>query len=219
MVRGVDGASTVHVLLADCLALLRADSAGVLVRVGEQEIELLAATSHQANQLELYQSQLDSGPCVETIETGHVVHAAGASELTDRWPEFGRAMSAAGLVTIHASPMRWHERVLGGLNLFWQHERTLTAEERELAQAFADICTLALMQSPDPDDAAAVAEKLRTALQGRVLIERAKGVLSQSEQLDMAEAFTRLVQISRQTTRPLADVAQSLLEDIVAPRG
>jgi len=219
MVRGVDGASTVHVLLADCLTLLGADSVGVLVRMGEQEIELLATTSHRANELELYQSQLDNGPCVETIETGHVVHAAGEAQLTDRWPDFGRVMSAAGFATVHASPMRWHERVLGGVNLFWREQRTLTSEERELAQAFADICTLALMQPPATDDPAVVAEKLRTALRGRVVIERAKGVLAQNEQLDMAEAFSRLVQISKQTRRALAEVAQSFLDDTAPPRG
>ena len=42
MVRGDDSTNTVHVLLADCLALLGADAAGVLIRLGEQEIELLA---------------------------------------------------------------------------------------------------------------------------------------------------------------------------------
>src|SRR5215207_6896426 len=73
MVRGVDGASTVHVLLSDCLELLGAETAGVLVRVGEQGLEMLAATSHRAAELELYQSQIHSGPCVEVIDVGHSV--------------------------------------------------------------------------------------------------------------------------------------------------
>ena len=219
MVRGVDSASTVHVLLADCLALLGADTAGVLIRVGEQELELLAATSHQALELELYQSQLHSGPCVETIESGHVVSASGAAEIQERWPDFGSAMSAAGLLTVHATPMRWHERVLGGVNLFWRTDRQLTPTESELAQAFADICTLALMQSTAADEPTTVLERLRTALQGRVVIERAKGALAQIDDLDMAEAFSQLVKLSDQAGRPLAEVAQAILDDIVtSPR-
>ena len=86
MVRGDDSTSTVHVLLADCLALLGADAAGVLIRLGEQEIELLAATSHEALQLELYQSQLYSGPCVEAIESGQVIDSAGEPQLLEHWP-------------------------------------------------------------------------------------------------------------------------------------
>ena len=119
MVRGVDGASTVHVLLADCLQLLGADSAGVLVRVGDQRLEMLAATSHEAVELELYQSQVHSGPCVETIETGRAVAASGEAELVERWPDFGRAMAGAGFRSVHATPMRWHQRPLGGVNLCW----------------------------------------------------------------------------------------------------
>lgn len=199
MVRGVDGASTVH-------ALLGADAADVLGRPSDQG-------------LELYQSQERSGPCVESIERGETVAAAGEAELFERWPDFGHAMAAAGFVAVHASPMRWHERALGGMNLFWRSEVTLAAEERDLAQAFADICTLALMQAhTTDDDPTAVADKLRAALQGRVLIERAKGALSQTEGLDMGEAFARLVQLSKQTSQPLAQVAQTILRDAIAPR-
>lgn len=219
MVRGDDAASTVHVLLSDCVDLIGADIAGVLVRLGEREIELLAATSHEALELELYQSQLHSGPCVETIESGEAIEAAGEDELLHHWPEFGRAMYDAGFLAVHASPMRWHGRVLGGVNLFWRTEAALTSEEGELAQAFADICTLALMQPPSMDDPAAVAERLRLALQGRVAIERAKGVLAQTEGIDMAGSFARLVEISKQTKRPISQVAHTILSDIVTPHG
>ena len=96
MIRGVDGASTVYALLADCLGLLGADPGGVLVRVGEQQVDLLAAASHKAEELELYQSQLHVGPCIEAIETGQRVGVAKAAELVDRWPELGGAMVQAG---------------------------------------------------------------------------------------------------------------------------
>lgn len=220
MIQGVDGASTVHVLLADCLTLLGADTAGVLVKVADQGLELLAASSHKAHEAhELYQSQVGDGPCVETIETGQTVTAVGDSELERRWPDFGRAMSAADLHTVHAAPMRWHDRVLGGLNLFWSASKTLTHEERGLAQAFADISTLALMQSSTADDPTAVAERLRAALQGRVVIERAKGALAHTDHLEMDEAFERLMQVSEQTARPLADVAQSILDEVITRTG
>ena len=217
MIQGVDGASTVHMLLADCLGFLGADAAGVLVRV-DRGLELMAATSHRASELEIYQAQVHDGPCVETIETGENVDTAGAAELARKWPDFGRAMAAAGFKTVLASPMRWHERVIGGLNIFWSAARTLTEDEQDLAQAFADISTLALMQSPLADDPDAIAQRLRTALHGRVTIERAKGVLAQTDNLEMDEAFARLVQVSDHTERPLSQVAQEILDDIVTRR-
>lgn len=218
MVRGVDSASTVHVLLGDCLELLGADSAGLLVRVGDQDLEMLAATSHEAEKLELYQSQARQGPCVESIESGTSRSASGAAALVERWPDFGRAMAQAGCQAVHAEPMRWHQRVLGGLNVFWSAPRTLTEAEQGLLRAFADISSLALMQTPTSARPAAIAEQVRTALQGRVVIERAKGVLAQSEGLDMGEAFARLLQTSRRTGRPLAEVAHDVLTEIVLDR-
>jgi GAF domain-containing protein len=218
MVRGVDGASTVQVLLVDCLQLLGADSAGVLLRLGDQRLELLAATSHQVVELELYQSQMRSGPCVETVETGRGVTASGDDELVQRWPDFGRAMAAADFHSVHATPMRWHERPLGGVNLFWHAPKTLSSDEIELAQAFADMCTLALMQPRMPMDPADVTETLVAALQGRVVIERAKGVLAETDGLEMADAFAELVRLSDERGEPLADVARTILRDIVTPR-
>jgi GAF domain-containing protein len=217
MVRGVDGASTVHVLLADCVELMGAETAGILVHLGEQGNELLAATSHAATALELYQSQAGRGPCVEAIETGHPVFASGSDELVERWPDFGRAMTAANLTTVHAEPMRWHGRVLGGVNLFWSATKDLTRAEQELAQAFADICSLALMQL-HADDPGMIREQMRAALQGRVAIERAKGVLAQRENLDMGEAFARLVELSRESDVPLSAFAQQILADVGSAR-
>ena len=217
MIRGIDSASTVHVLLADCLGLLDADTAGVLVSV-DHGLELMAATSHKTIELELHQAQLYDGPCVETITTGESVEASGPSELIARWPAFGRSMTEAGFETVLASPMRWHTRVLGGLNLFWNHPKTLTQDERDLAQAFADISSLALMQSPAVDDPEAVTRRLRVALHGRVVIERAKGVLAQTDHLKMDEAFARLVEVSECTAQPLSQVAQQILDEIVTPR-
>jgi GAF domain-containing protein len=217
MIQGVDGASTVHMLLADCLQLLGADTAGVLVRV-DRGLELMAATSHKAIELELYQAQVYDGPCVETIEKGESIAVTGEAALSGRWPDFGRSMAAAGFESVLASPMRWHERVIGGLNLFWTTSRTPRHEERGLAQAFADISTLALMQSTTADEPDAVAQRLRAALHGRVVIERAKGVLAQTDDLQMDEAFARLIEVSDRTARPLSQVAQEVLDEIVVAR-
>src|SRR5688500_20119453 len=125
MIQGVDGASTVHVLLADCLGFLGADAAAVLVRV-DRGLELMAATSHKATELELYQAQVHHGPCVETIDTGESVALTGAAELSRTWPDFARSMAAAGFATVLASPMRWHERGMGGPHILWSTSRTLT---------------------------------------------------------------------------------------------
>lgn len=208
MVRGVDATSTVYVLIRDCTHLLGMDSAGVLVRAGDDDLELLAATSHATTELELWQAHVNTGPCVEAVKTGRIVSVADDSELVRRWPDFGRAMIDAGLHGVHAVPMNWHGRAVGGLNLFSAASGTFDAESASTAQAFADVCTLAIVQGPNGgDDAQRMLDGLRSALQGRVLIERAKGVLGQLEGLDMPSAFDRLVHLSEESKMTLTETA------------
>src|SRR3546814_11684809 len=107
--------------------------------------------------------------------------------------------------------MRWHERVLDGLNLFWRTSRTPTQDEQDLAQAFADIATPALMQSPTADDPDAVAQRLREALQGRVVIERAKGVLAQTDGIEIDVVFAQMVQASDAYARLLSQHAPTAI--------
>jgi hypothetical protein len=219
MVRGVDSASTVHVLLADCLTLMGADSAGVLLRIGDHGVDVLATTSHQAAELEVFQSQSRRGPCIESMESGDGVTVAGTDALVERWPDVGRVMAAAGFHTVHAEPMHWHGQVLGGINLFWRAEKELTQAEHELMGAVADICSLTLMQVPHARDPDVVVDQLRVALEGRVTIERAKGVLAQVEAVDMAAAFDLMVRRSREQDRPLAVVAEDILTHIITRPG
>ena len=217
MVSGVDAASTVHVLLADVVRLLGADTGGILVRGNEQGLELLAADSHQAAQLEMHQANSASGPCFDVVKTGKQVKALGVDDVERRWPDFGPHMVATGFHGVHGFPMSWRGRVLGGLNLFWDTATDLSEDDTRTAQAFADTCTLAIMQSGESRDSAQLNAHLRAVLSGRVAIERAKGVLAQLHNIDMASAFRRLVQISEENAQPLSVTAAEVVGSVHTP--
>lgn len=212
MVRGVDVTSTVHLLVADAAQLLSADSAGVLVRVADSDLELLAASSHRAAKLEIQQSQTSAGPCFDAVMTGQTLAVADDDEFARRWPEFARVLADAGLHSVHAMPLRWHGHVLGGLNLFWRGHELLSDEDGRTAQALADTCALAITQSLATEDQERLTEHVRTALRSRVVIERAKGVLGELEGVDMGDAFDRLVQLSDQEKLPLTTAAARIVD-------
>jgi GAF domain-containing protein len=218
MVDGVDAASTVHVLLADVVRLLGADTGGILVRGTGDGLELLAAHSHTATELEIHQANSASGPCFDAVKTGRHITALGLEDIARRWPDFAPSMRAAGFGGVHAIPMTWHGRALGGLNLFWRTPTDLSEDQARTAQAFADSCTLAIMQSSDGDEEAQLTSRVRAALSGRVAIERAKGVLAQLHDLDMAGAFARLIQRSEESEQPLSVTAAELLTNIQTPK-
>src|SRR4051794_27183630 len=69
-------------LVRECATLLGADAVALLVDDGHGRLELLSATSHRATELELYQAQQGSGPCVDASRRGEEVSAVGADEIT-----------------------------------------------------------------------------------------------------------------------------------------
>jgi hypothetical protein len=198
-------------LLSDACAALDAASAGVLVVTPDQGLDVLAATSHAARELELYQAQQERGPCVAAIEAGTSVAAAGAS-LRRRWPDLGRLMTEAGYGAVRAHPLHWQEQTLGAVNFFHRGDAPQPEEDRLVAQAFADIATL-VMVMPSEVSAEHLAERTRAALDARTAIEQAKGVLMYQQDVDAGEAFERLRGRARRHHATLTRTAREIIDD------
>jgi hypothetical protein len=217
LIEQTDVATSLALLLADCLEALHADAAGLLVGEPLHELELLSATSHRTSELELYQVLNGVGPCVEAIKTAHHVTASGPNELTTRWPPVGQAIIDAGFQTVHAFPLHWHGNVIGALNIFFRREVDEDmANHLDTARAIANIATLILAQ-PAEQDVEALRSRVQDALSGRLVIEQAKGVLAYRESLEMGEAYDRLTAIAASQGSGLTEVARRLIEE--ASRG
>ena len=205
-----DMAGTLAELLVSYTELVAADSAGLLVRKDSGEIEILSATSHRAAEIELYQLQVDAGPCVDAIDSAEEIDVGDPAAIEARWPQVGPAIVAAGYQTVHATPMRWRGRAIGALNAFHRSAGAVGEDERNLSQAFADIATLALVQGELGSDST-LAKAVREALAGRVVIEQAKGVLAYAHGVETSEAYTLLVELAKQDDLSLTAAAQSII--------
>ncbi|WP_336707400.1 GAF and ANTAR domain-containing protein [Oerskovia sp. USHLN155] len=203
-------------LVQDSARFVPADAAGLLVLDETLMLEVLSATSHRTNELEVYQAQRDEGPCVDVVRAGKPVEAIGEDEIKGTWPKVGEEIVDAGFRAVFAFPLRWHARTIGGLNLFISEPRPLDDDSRQLAQSFADVAALVIVQ-PQRFEEVDLLASLRRALEGRVVIEQAKGVLAYQLGLDMAGAYDELVRRSGQTFQPLTDVALDAIQ--VAHRG
>jgi hypothetical protein len=197
-------------LTQDAARFTGGDAAGLLVRTDGGPLELLAATSHQAMHLELFQAQRDEGPCVDVIRKGVGVEATGRDEILGRWPVVGPAIVGAGFSAVHAFPLEWQGGVLGGLNVFGRDGVALDDDSSRTARALADMVTLVIVQ-PDrlrPDE---LDRRVTRALDGRVVIEQAKGALAFQLGIDPADAYDVLVQRSAREGVPLSHVANDVL--------
>jgi hypothetical protein len=177
-------------LVSGCVHAYPATAVAVLVRDGAEHLELLSSSSHEAEGLELLQIQSREGPCVDAIDTGLAVFATGASELEGRWGIVGHAILAAGYSTVHAYPMAWRGTPIGGLNIFLDGEPDA---DQEIGQMYADLATLAVLQSTEllADHLLA---RVHEAVLSRTMIEQAKGVVAYQLKVSVADAYTWLLE-------------------------
>ena len=183
-------------LVADAAEFVPADAGAFLARLPSGAFDVLSSTSHKVVELELHQVQTETGPCVDACRTGRATQGIGRDEILARWPDVGRAIVDAGFLAVHAFPMIWRGRALGGLNLFSTGADELGVASAVLAQNFADFATLAILQ-PEAVADEVVEERMSAALEGRVVIEQAKGVIAHLQGLDMAASYDELVNLAR----------------------
>jgi GAF domain-containing protein len=199
-----------HTLVGVCADVLDVDAAGLVLADDDGDLQVLASTSEQADLVEVMQLAAGSGPCVDCFRTGIVVDIADIAESGGRWPEFQAAALGQGFRAVHATPMRLRGQVLGAMNLFSVDPGNLNDADAAVAQALADVATIGILQERSIRETGIVAEQLRWALESRVIIEQAKGVLSALDGVGVDEAFDRLREYARNHNLTLRAVAEGV---------
>ena len=205
-------------LAEHCVVLLAADSVGILLGDTESTLRVAATTDERTEWMELLQLQSEEGPCLDCYRSGRPVSVADLAQGARRWPRFATALAERGVVgSVHTLPLRLRGRAIGTLTLFRREAAPLPAADLELGQALADLATIGILQERAVRRGEILNEQLQAALNGRIVIEQAKGVLAQLGELSMDGAFDRLRRYARQHNRRLTEVAhQVVLIDLAA---
>ncbi|MFG2058491.1 GAF and ANTAR domain-containing protein [Micromonospora sp. NPDC048930] len=201
-----------HVLADRCVELLGVSAAGLLVTDRQDNLQVVAASSERTRLLELFRLQTDQGPCVDCFRTGQPVSVIDLRAAGHRWPRFTAAAAEVGFTAVHALPMRLRSEVIGALNLFDTRPGALDEGKVRIGQALAGVATIGLLQQRAIHHRDILTEQLQTALNSRVLIEQAKGVLAERLQVDVGEAFALLRNGARSRNRRLSDLAQAIID-------
>jgi GAF domain-containing protein len=199
-------------LLADrCVDVLDVGAAGLMLVAGDGELRVMASSSEAMRVLELFELQSKEGPCLDCYLSGVPVTEPDFAIAGGRWPQFAAKVSAAGFRSGHALPMRLRGTVIGALNLFHFEPGEMPRPDVDAAQALADVATIAILQHRASIEAKVLNEQLQHALNSRIVIEQAKGMLAQKEGLNMEEAFTVLRHHARNHNLRLVDVAEAVI--------
>ncbi|WP_394619978.1 GAF domain-containing protein [Lentzea sp. JNUCC 0626] len=217
LVDDYDVVDLLHRLVDHCVQLLDATAAGLMLSDQHGGLRVVAYSSAQTRMLELFQLQASEGPCLDCVSTGEPVLVGDLSAQTRRWPRFAPLAVKEGFASVHAVPMRLRRETIGTLNLFRRETGLLSDEDLLVVRALADTATIGILQERAIRRGEVVTEQLQTALNSRVVIEQAKGVLAFAGNLEMEQAFHALRSYARKRGRRLAEVARELVDGELRP--
>ena len=204
-----------QVLTDRCVELVDTDAAGLMLDDQRGNLQVVAYTHESARLVEIFELQKEQGPCLDCFATGQTIANIDLAEASGRWPLFAAAARDVGFATAHALPLRLRHQVIGALNLFTAEPRRLDEDVLAIAQGLADIATIGLLHERALHDQVVLSEQLQTALQSRILIEQAKGVLAERAGTSVAEAFRVMRAFARRTGSPLTAVADAVVAGTV----
>jgi len=211
LVAGYDVLDLMQSLVDICHTLLDVDSAGILLANAEGGLEVVASTSEANTLVEVMQLDANAGPCLECFRTREIVSVPDIDVDSDRWSEFAATASAQDIHSVYAIPLRLRETTIGTLNLMRAERGELNHHDVRAAQALADVATIGILQERAIRGAVTVRDQLQDALSSRIIIEQAKGVVAETANLSMDDAFSLIRQHARSNQTTLKEVARQLV--------
>ena len=198
-------------MLADrCVELLGAAEVG-LVLIGPRGLQVMASSTERMRLTELLELQLEEGPCLECSRTGLPVLNQRLESADDRWPRFAPMARESGFQMVHAVPLRLRDEVIGAMNVFDTSLHEMTVTESNLLRAFADAATIGILQERTVKQQSDLSIQLQGALNSRIAVEQAKGIVAERLKIDMDTAFGMIRSHARNHGKLLSAVADDLV--------
>jgi GAF domain-containing protein len=183
---------------------------------GTGTLRYVASSSERMRLIELFELQHEQGPCVDAYRTGVAEHTGMTDDAMTRWPRFAAYARDVGIHSVSALPMRLRTEVIGALNLFSTNPEPLGTDDEMVAQALADIATIGILQERAFHDGRIVTAQLEAALESRIAIEQAKGIVAERAHVGIDDAFTMLRGYARSHNRLLSQTAHEIISGDLA---
>jgi GAF domain-containing protein len=218
LVTDFDVLDYLSLLSGRCVELFDLSEAGIMLADASGTLNVAASSSERMGLLELFELQHQEGPCLECYHSGSQVACGDLPGAVDRWPTFAPEAIDAGFRSVFALPMRLRDETIGSLNLLRHQPDGLASADLLAAQALADVATIGILHHRAAEESRLLTEQLQYALNSRVVIEQAKGVLAQHAGLTMEQAFSTLRSYARNHNLRLVDVAEAVAQRTFDPR-
>ncbi len=190
--------------------VLDVDGAGVSL-AGDDGLAFVTATDERTMRVEEHQAEIAEGPCHEAFDSLAPVTCDDLAA-DGRWKGFTPLAVEQGYGAIAGLPMPARDRAIGALDIYRDHPHAWSDEELHVAQLLADMAAGYVINARQLHETRELSEQLQRALDSRVVIEQAKGIIAAKNDVDVADAFERLRSHARSERRSLHEVAREVVE-------
>jgi GAF domain-containing protein len=197
-------------VVASADALFGVDGTALMLVDRDQVLRNLAVSDRRAALLEELQAEHGEGPCVDAFDDKQPV-STGDLRHEDRWPAFSADAARRRLLAVLASPIPYSDQAVGVVAVFAVEPHPWTEAEQEAIVAFTELVALLVLNAMEARERGRLAGELQVALDSRMVIEQAKGVLVGRHGLTTRQAFERLRRQARDQRRPLTEVARAVV--------
>lgn len=198
--------------LAEQIALLlHATGAGVLLLDEAGSPRLVIATDGRTERVEQRQLDVVQGPGHDALRDGRCVTSPDLRQ-EQRWPRFVPVAVEHGCLSAACVPLQVGDSPIGALDLYRDVPSSWVTDELALAEGLAAIVAGCVVHARAHAEDQRLVRQLERALESRVSIEQAKGVLAERHHITTAAAFERLRGHARHHNLHLAEVARGVVE-------
>lgn len=194
-----------------CTELLPVHGVGVLLRSPKGGMDIATANTEAGRIVEILEAELHEGPCTDALESGEQVLAPDLAATADQYPIFTPKALEAGVRSIHGLPLTIRSETIGSMDLIALEPLALDAGHLSTAQLLGDVTVSYLANGRVLAEKTALAEQLQGALDSRVLIEQAKGIIAERRKEPVNDAFETIRRYARSNQLKLRDVAAAII--------
>ncbi len=213
---GYDVSEMLRRLADQSLGVLGLAGAAVVLRTDDGAPEVAVTTDGRAQRMADGLVEADDGPCTHALRTGRLIVVEDLAG-DDRWPEhhdLARSVGYGGLVSV---PMPAGEDPVGALHLFDGQPRPWTDGELDAAALLANMAAGYVVMARSLANSRTLTEQLQHALDSRVVVEQAKGMVAARRGIDVDAAFEAMRRHARSSRRRVRDVAQDVVDGMLPP--
>jgi GAF domain-containing protein len=212
MKRSYDVTEVCYELCDRTVDVLSATGAGVSVADESEVLRFVTATDERIVAIEEIQESSQTGPCVMAYQSGQPVAISDIERHLPQFPVYRARATELQLRSVVGFPLVNNGRGVGALNLYNENPREWTEDDLDVLGVLADMATAFLVRVSAMLEARQLADQLQVALDSRVVIEQAKGILAGEHGISVDEAFTRLRNQSRRTNVKLTDLCRAVVD-------